>query len=447
MPGDGQDGGRVHLRTLILIRWVAIVGQLLTVLIVQYGLELVMPVGAVLAVIGVSVLLNTAATIQRRTRVHLGDRDAALYLAYDLLQLAVVLFLTGGLTNPFAVLLLVPLTVSATILSRRIVFALTMLTLACTTVLAVWHAPLPAGPDGPMVLPWLYNVGVWFALSLAAGFIATYVWRVAREARRFAGAYTASQMALERERRVSALGALAAAAAHELGTPLGTISVVAKELTHSVCPDDPLAEDVALLASQAERCRDILAALTRQPETQGGDPYERLSPAALIEAAAHPHRRLGITLDVVLPPAGADAPPVAARRPEMIQGLGNLLQNAMQFARSRVLVRFVWDADEVELTITDDGPGFPPGVLSRLGEPYLSRRDGPPSLARDHMGLGIFIATMLLERCGGRIRFSNRRKLGAKVVVSWKRLMFESEQGGAASRRGIGAELVEAAEE
>ena len=426
LPGEEQASGRIRLRTLILIRWVAIVGQLLTVLIVQYGLGLTFPIGPVLAVIAVSALLNLAATVQRHSRLRLGDRDATLYLAYDLLQVAVLLYLTGGLTNPFAVLLLVPLTVSATILSRHSVVAMTVLTLICITVVAVWHEPLPSRPGRPMTLPWLYNLGVWFSLSLSAGFIAAYVGRVAADARRFAGAFAASQMALERERRVSALGALAAAAAHELGTPLATISVVAKELSRDMPPDDPAAEDIALLTSQAARCRDILAALTRQPEAQGGDPYERLAPAALIEAAASGHRRPGIDLDVVLAPDGADPPPVATRRPELIQGLGNLLQNAMQFARSRVRVRVAWDEDEVELTITDDGPGFPPSLLGRLGEPYLLRRGGSESLPGHHMGLGIFIATTLLERCGGRVAFSNHRESGAQVVVSWKRHIFES---------------------
>ena len=424
-----QAIGRVRLRTLIVIRWIGVAGQLITICVAAYGLELNLPLGSLFGVVGVSALLNLAAMAQRRSKVRLGDRDVAVYLGYDLLQLAVLLALTGGLDNPFAVLLLVPLTVSAMVLERRSTMLLTILTLVCVSLLGIWHAPLPSGPEGPMELPSLHNLGVWIALTLAAGFVAVYVWRVAEEARRFADAYTASQSALARQEQVSAVGALAAAAAHELGTPLATISVVAKELAREVHPDDPLAEDIALVASQAERCRDILTELTRQPETSGGAPYDRLSPAALIEAAALSHRRAGIALSIVTPPTHAGPPPVIKRSPEMVHGLGNLLQNAFQFARRKVVVETDWDAQELRIAIKDDGPGFAIGVLDRLGEPYLSGRGLGGDAEGHHMGLGIFIASTLLERSGARMSFGNNRSGGALVVVRWKRHMFWEDNG------------------
>ncbi len=421
-------GGRISLRTLIVIRWIAAAGQLATVLLVHYGLGYVLPIGPALAVIGVSVLLNLAAMIQGRMRTRLGERDAALYLGYDLLQLSVLLYLTGGLQNPFVVLLLAPLTVSAIILSRRATIVMTVITLCSLTVLAIWHYPLPGssvltGHEALEPSP-IYELGVWFALSLSAVFVTGYVWQVADEARRIGEALAASQMALAREQRVSALGALAAAAAHELGTPLGTITVIARELADEVPPDSPLAEDVALLRSQAERCRDILASLARQPETEGGDPFEVLSLQSLIEAAAEPHRRDGVELTIKTVPQDSSRPPTMRRAPEVLHGLGNLLQNAQQFARNRVNVRAEWSRTEIAMTITDDGPGFPPSLLNRLGEPYLSGRGGE-SGGGDHMGLGIFIAVTLLERSGARLRFANVRNGGAQVVVRWKRHIFE----------------------
>lgn len=407
--------GRVSLRTLILIRWIAIAGQLTAVLCVQMVFGFALPLWPLVATIGASVLLNLAALTQRGSRPRLGDRDAGLYLGYDTLQLAVLLYLTGGLQNPFCILLLAPLTVAATILSRNSVIVLTALTLACLTGLAVAHLPLP-WPGAPLDLPPLYSFGVWFALSVSSVFIAAYVWSVAQEARRISDALGASQMALAREQRLSALGALAAAAAHELGTPLGTIAVVAKELVRDVPPDSPLAEDVALLQSQAQRCREILAELARKPEAEGGEPYDRLSLGALVEEAAAPHRRPDIHLDIRTSSV-ATAEPVIRRSPEIIHGLGNLLQNAIQFAQHRVIVEASWNTEVVTVSVSDDGPGFPPGLLARLGEPYLSVRAERGS----HMGLGIFIAQTLLERTGASVSFGNRRSGGALVVVRWRR--------------------------
>lgn len=420
-----RSTGRVSLRTLILIRWVAIAGQLSAVLGVAFGLGYPLPLGPLLAVIGVSVLLNVAATLQGRTRLRLGDRDAALYIAYDLLQLTVLLSLSGGLLNPFCMMLLAPLTVSATILSRRSTVALTALTLVCTLVLGLWHYPLP-GPAGDMNLPAVYVFGIWLAMSVSAVFVAAYVHHVAEEARRMGDALAASQMALAREQRVSALGALAAAAAHELGTPLGTIAVVAKELSRDLPPDSALTEDVTLLMSESERCRLILADLARQPDIGGGDPYEKLPLPVLVETAAQPHLRPEIILDI--DSDGSGDPPAIRRTPELLHGLGNLLQNALQFARAEVTVRTAWSADRVTLTIRDDGPGFPAGLLARIGEPYISGRgEGRAARSNDgvHMGLGIFIATTLLEHAGATLDFSNGRDGGAKVVVSWPRDILE----------------------
>ena len=407
--------GRVTLRTLILIRWVAVLGQLATVLVVHLVLEFPLPLGWALAAIGASALLNLLAQAQTGPRRRLADRDAALYLGWDLLQLSLLLYLTGGIQNPFSVLILAPLTVAATILSGRSVVGLLLLAAGCLTVLAFHHFALPW--PGALPLPPLYAFGVWFALVFSTVFVTGYIWRVAREARQTYEALAATQVALARAQKLSALGGLAAAAAHELGTPLGTISLVAKELAREVPPDSPLAEDIALLQSQTLRCRDILAELSRKPQAEGGEPYDLLTLRALVEAAAGGHKRQGIALAVEENPAsGPEVPavPMVRRQPEIIHGLGNLIQNAMQFARSRVVVTAEWDRRRLRLTVADDGPGFPASLLGRIGEPYVSGR-----LEGGGMGLGIFIARTLLERTGAEVFFANGRDGGAQVVVTW----------------------------
>ena len=249
------------------------------------------------------------------------------------------------------------------------------------------------------------------------------------KARKLSNALAATELVLQREQHLSALDGLAAAAAHELGTPLATIALVSKEMIRELPEGSPLAEDALLLRGQAERCRDILTELTRQPETSGGPPYDRLSPAALIEAAALPHRRAGIALSIVTPPTHAGPAPVIKRSPEMVHGLGNLVQNAFQFARRKVIVETDWDDEELRISIKDDGPGFPTNVLDRLGEPYLSGRGLGGDAEGHHMGLGIFIASTLLERCGARLTFGNNRNGGALVVVRWNRHMFWEDDG------------------
>jgi two-component system, sensor histidine kinase RegB len=415
----GRDQGRIGLRTLTLIRWIAVAGQLLTLVVVHFGLGMELPLWPALATVVASAALNLTAIGLKRPGPRLSDRDAALYLAFDTLQLALLLYLTGGLENPFTVMLLAPLTVAATTLSRTSVFALTALVILCGSALALWHQPLN-WPGGPLELSPLYALGVWLALLVSAVFIAAYVWSVAHEARRVSTALAATQGALAREQRLSALGALAAAAAHELGTPLGTIAVVAKELVREIPPADPLAEDARLLLSQVSRCRDILAELARKPEADGGEPFERLTVRAMIEVAAAPHRLPTVNLVVTADGAAADvAEPVLARRPEVLHGLGNLLQNAIEFAAARVEVAVGWDARHLTIAIRDDGPGFPVGLIARIGEPYISNRVVRYDPNGGHMGLGIFIAKTLLERSGADVEFANRPDGGAEVVIRW----------------------------
>jgi two-component system, sensor histidine kinase RegB len=426
--------GRVRLRTLIVIRWVAIVGQALALLVVNFGFGYPVPLLAALATVAISAVINVWAAIGRRSPERIGDRAAAVYLAYDLLQLGVLLYLTGGLHNPFAVLVLAPVIISATVLSRVSTMTLSALALVIIITLALFHLPLPWADQSFALAP-LFIFGLTSALALSVVFIAGYVFSVAEEARRMSGALAASYLALDREQRVSALGALAAAAAHRLGSPLGTIAVIAKELARDLPVDSPHRADVDLLLSESERCRTILTELSTRPET--GEPLQRMPLAALVETAAAPYRveRVRLIIDAG-PDVGSDAArhpaPLAPHSPELLHGLGNLLQNAIEFARSEVRVTARWSERRISLKIQDDGPGFAPGLLDHLGEPYLSGGEEQGRIGTgEPMGLGVFIAQTLLGRTGAQLSFGNGQDGGAEVTIMWNRAALESEPSAA----------------
>ncbi len=413
--------GRISLRTLVPIRWVAVAGQAVTIVTVHFVLGFRLPIVPALGVVMCSAFLNLAHQLYRRSATQLVERDAAIYLGYDTLQLAALLYLTGGLQNPFSILILAPVTVAATILSRRAVIALSLFAIAAISVLAVWHMPLPWRSE-PFVFPADLIFGIWTSLALATAFIGGYTWSVAQAARRLSDAMSATQLALAREQRVAAVGALAAAAAHELGSPLATIAVVARELAHDLPADSPYREDAGLLLSQTERCRTILAQLARHSGAEGELPYSRLPISVLVESAS-PSADQAVKLTFATTGDAADEP-LVRRSPEIVHGLNNLIQNAAQFAGSEVTVTTYWDSERVTVEIADDGPGFAPHLLGRLGEPYLSTRAG----ASSHMGLGIFIARSLLERSGARLTFDNLPEGGAHVAIFWNRANLETAE-------------------
>lgn len=424
-PGLPPRGG-VRLRALVLIRWIAVAGQLFTAAAVHWGLGFTLPVLAVGITIGLSALLNLTVSLGRPASARIDDRETAIFLAFDILQLAVLLYLTGGLGNPFALLMLAPIAIGATILSLGSNLALSLLTIACIAILGVAHRPLPWSGTPPE-LPEIYQAGAWAGLTLTTLLVTLYGWRLAEEARQMSDALGAAQAALAREQRMSALGALAAAAAHELGSPLSTIAVIAKEMEREVEPDDPLREDVELLMAESDRCRSILARLSVDPAGDVSDAYTLVPLPALIEAASQVDKREGIAVTFEAGPVGEGVPataPIQLRSPEIMQGVGNIVQNALSFARKEVHVATRWATDWAEVEITDDGPGFSLAMLDELGTPFISTRQGEEG----HMGLGVFIAKTLLERTGATVTFGNRLSGGggAAVAVRWPNPVFKA---------------------
>jgi two-component system sensor histidine kinase RegB len=417
----------VRLDTLVRLRWLAIVGQSTAVLTVYFGLDFPLPIWACLGVIAFSAWLNVALRLRFHMTQRLEHDRAAWLLAFDIAELAVLLFLTGGLQNPFAFLFLAPVLLSATALPPRFTLMLGAFAAACATVLVFAHYPLPWTGNDPMQLPPIYMLGVWLSLLLAIGFIGVYAWQITEESRQLSDALAATELVLAREQHLSQLDGLAAAAAHELGTPLSTIAVIAKELENAIARDAPHGEDVRLLREQTTRCRDILGKLTEL--SSNGEPFDRTPLSALIEEVVSPHRNFGVNIDVGTPPARGEEP-VGARNPAILYGLGNLLENAVDFARARVTVGAQWNEDAIEVTISDDGPGFAPDIMERIGEPYVTSRKRTANSTEDTsggLGLGFFIAKTLLERSGAALTFANRAapENGAIVTVRWMRRDFE----------------------
>ena len=416
----------VRLKTLVALRWFAVLGQAVAVLVVHYGLEFEVPLAACLSVIALSAWLNVAMRMHFRNVQRLAPRPVALLLGYDIAQLTVLMTLTGGIENPFAFLILAPVLIAAISLPLRYTLPLGVLAAACSTLIAFYFWPLPWTNNEQLVLPPLYILAIWVANLVAIVFIGAYAWQVAEEGRLMADALTATELVLAREQHLSQLDGLAAAAAHELGTPLSTIAVVAKELQLALGADSPHADDVKLLREQAQRCREILGKLSALPA--GGAPFQRAKLSVLIDEVVAPHRNFGIAIDIVLPPQREDEP-VTERSPAILYGLGNLVENAVDFATAGVEIAVRWSEQDVAITISDDGPGFPSEILARIGEPYVTsrRRTGAES-EESGLGLGFFIAKTLLERTGATLAFLNRPPpdKGAVVRVRWARVDFEA---------------------
>ncbi|MEM9269111.1 MAG: ActS/PrrB/RegB family redox-sensitive histidine kinase [Pseudomonadota bacterium] len=459
---DVNRSNWLRLRTLINLRWLAVAGQVVAIVVAELFLDLSLKLEFCFVLIGLSVALNIASMMLQPETARLSPQDTLLALFFDLMQLSLLLYLTGGLNNPFAVLILAPTVISAAALTLSATMFMGLMTLGVVTLLIFFHIPLMTHGGKELTMPPMLIYGMWTSLTVSVAFLSGYTRRVSTESRSMAEALTATQLALERERKLTALGGVVAAAAHELGTPLATIKLVSGELAEELRDNPNLLEDVELIRSQADRCRTILAEMGRSGKE---DLHVRNAPIlAVLEEAVEPHQDRGIQIilrvDGALPEEHVANQPIIPRHPEIVHGLRNLVQNAVDFARETVWVDIDWSPDGIQVVVGDDGKGFPPEMMGRIGDPFMRRRHGPretgPNRAEyQGMGLGLCIAKTLLERTGAKLTFANgtggpqarrqkaedapvefARASGALIEVRWPRL--DLEVGREATRGPLG---------
>ena len=419
----------VPLRIVTSLIWVMLGGQGASLAIVffrsgthpnlLYGL-------AVLAVLSLGGLyLQNWWRHASNNRAWITNGDAAWVLALLLIQTTLFLAVTGGVLNPFVVLLFAPIMVSATSLGKRATHGLVLLGIILLSLITFAYLDLPwrnrTGEIGSLILPLDYRAAIWTALVISLVFLTLFISWQSDLARKTTRAFEASRVALDRETALANIGGLAAAAAHELGTPLSTIAVTARELADMLSEQDAppdMIEDAQLLVEETERCSQIIAQLSAPAHGQGShEPFLRRGLGDILDTLVKAQDRAHIAYTFTQDSQTGDAEPMLPSQAGLIHALANLVQNAFQFAHSQVQAHATWDESQLTLRLTDDGPGFPPGLIDRLGQPYVQ---GPKS-DRPSMGLGLFIATSLLRHVQATVTFSTRSdgQRGAEVSVSW----------------------------
>lgn len=441
----GRDRGNwIKLRTITLLRWVAIAGQLIALVVTQQILDLTIEMGLCLLVVSVSVVGNLIATVIFPESKRLNETENLLMVLFDLLQLSLLLYMTGGLHNPFSILILGPVTVSASALSLRSTVFLGITAILAVTLLAEFHLPLRTEQGFILQVPELFVFGNWAAIVIAVVFLGIYSRRVTVEMHAMSDALQATYMALSREQKLTDIGGIVAAAAHELGTPLATIKLTSAELAEELEDRPDLQEDAQLIKEQADRCRDIMRSMGRAGKD---DLHMHQAPlSAVIQEAAEPHMERGKSLHLEQYAEGLNPmdQPSILRRPEIIHGLRNLIQNGVDFAQENVWVESEWSEDSIQIRIMDDGKGYPPHLIGRIGDPFMRRRrpssDSSQRPGYEGMGLGLFIAKTLLERSGAELTFANgsdparrsyvkNHRIGAIVEVVWPRVKIDGMIG------------------
>lgn len=430
----------LRLGTLILLRWMAIFGQASALIVASAYYKMQLPLGLCSLAIGLAIIANLVSISVFPLNKRLSEAAALVTLLFDLGQLCFLLFLTGGLTNPFALLVLAPVTVSASVLALRSTMVLGVTAVALVSFIGLFNLPLRLSGGAIFEIPDLFIFGFWLSLVIGIAFLGIYSRRVATEMHSMSDALLATQMALARAQKLTDLGGVVAAAAHELGTPLATIKLVSTEMQDELADRPELAADAKLIREQADRCRDILRSMGKAGKD---DLHLRVAPLrSVLHEAAEPHMQRGIS--VVFTIDGQGREPHLQRRPELIHGLRNLVQNAVDFADSTVWIDARFGADQILLRIIDDGEGFSPQVIGRIGDPFLrTRRDAQDSGSRpgyEGMGLGLFIAKTLLERTGAELSFANAAdpfltpeerpaRSGAIVEVIWPAAAITAQVG------------------
>lgn len=441
----------VRLRTLIFLRWIAIIGQMAAIIVGQSLFDLDLNLGYCFIIVGTAVIANLIAIFVYPENQRLSESKISLMLLFDVGQLSALLFLTGGLNNPFALLILAPVTIAATTLRRTSAIFVGAVAVSLVSFVLWFHLPLSTKSGVLVQMPDIFVFGFWSAIVIGVVFLGAYAHKVTSEISSMSDALLATQMALAREQKIADLTGVVAAAAHELGTPLATIKLASSELMDELERESDMHADAELIRDQADRCRDILQSMGRAGKE---DLQIRFAPLTeVIREAAEPHENRGKIIEVLPDQASVEYEdqPSALRRPEIIHGLRNLIQNAVDFADTQVWIEATWTEKHVTVRIIDDGKGFPQQIIGRIGDPFVRRRPTQEDLAKrpeyQGMGLGLFIAKTLLERSGAELSFANGRdshinapdpgqKHGAIVELIWPRALICPDDGMSGSALG-----------
>jgi len=412
-----KDNIQLDKKTLVILRWIAIVGQFFTISIVYFFLSFELPFFYCSAIILFGVLTNIY--LQFRVKENqLSNFSSTIYLLYDLVQLAALLYLTGGITNPFTILLIVPAIVSSTFLTLRSTLNLSFITIIILLVLTLYHLPLPHSGDLHFHVPNYYLYAIPIAVIIGLIFLTYFGARFGMESRKRTEALNKLELILAKEHELESIGVQAAAAAHSLGTPLSTINVVAKELEKDIGNNPKYSKDISLLLTQTKRCGDILKKLSQ--DTLASDNFlDDIKFDQLLNEIARSFREISNKkLSVIV--KKNEINPRIERTLEITYGLRNFIGNAVKYSKSLVEISLESNSKITKVKVCDDGPGFPSDVKDVLGEPYIRSGDNKIS-SKSGLGLGTFIGKTLLERMKANIIFDKCPKTnGAMVIIRWQ---------------------------
>jgi two-component system sensor histidine kinase RegB len=416
------QGLRITLETLINIRWIAIVGQFFTVSVVEYFLKFEFPYFGTLTLIFLSALVNVYLEINKSKFLTINNFYATLSIFYDLVQLILLLFMTGGLSNPFSILIIVPTTISVTYLSRGSSQFIVTCSIIFSTVIAFYHMPLPYPVNESLVLPKYYNIGLWLSLGIGIIFLGNYAYQLGRDNRVRSTALSRLEEELTKEKVVNSVGGMAAAAVHELATPLATISLVSKELQKQLKDNSNIKEDINLLIEQSERCSSILKDIAQRK--QKDEFIENISPKELINEIVFSLNNTS-NKEINVENLNLNQRMKMTKKTEISYALRNFIENSIKFAKNKINIEIDQNKKRTAITISDDGDGFNKDIIANLGQPYLHSDNIKKN--KKGMGLGVFISKSLLERCLAQVTFRNNKSLpGASVKIVWNNSQLEN---------------------
>ena len=412
-----KDKIQLDKKTLVILRWLALIGQFLTIVIVYFVLNLKIPFFYCILVIAIGFLTNFYLQFKVKSN-QLNNFTSTIFLFYDLLQLSILLYLNGGVTNPFALLLIVPAIVSSTFLTLRSTINLSIITIVSLITLTIYYFPLPNDGELHFHVPDYYLYSIPIAIITGLIFLTYFGARFGIQSRKRTEALNRLELILAKEHELESIGLQAAAAAHSLGTPLSTINVVARELEKEIGSNSKYSKDISLLISQTKRCSDILKNLSQDQLNEDAFltdiTIEELLNSIIRSFSEISDKKLLLISKKNL------ANPQIEKTLEITYGLRNFIGNAVKYSDSVVEVILESSNKVTKVEITDDGPGFSEDIINLLGEPYI-RSKNKIIVSKSGLGLGTFIGKTLLERMKAEVNFGKcPKKNGAKVTVSWQ---------------------------